>query len=473
MGNVRMQVDQADPSGKMVFEAKGLSHAFARATNRQVVGPVVKDLSLRVMRGDRIGLIGPNGAGKTTLLRLLLGEMTPQAGEVRRGANVQVAYYDQQREQLDPDRTVVDTVGDGADTVTVNGVPKHVHGYLADFLFSPERARSPVRALSGGERNRLLLARLFTRPANVLVLDEPTNDLDLETLELLEAQLVEWPGTLLLVSHDRRFLDNVVTSTLAFEGNGKVQEYVGGYEDWLRQSKLPVAKPGVAKRPSGVAKQSSGATKNRRAPSPKPAKPQAGQGEAVVQGREGIRRPAEADRRARGRAEAVAGDDGAARVLQGRRRRDQEDDGARGGDRGRSCWPPWSGGTCSTRSPGSRRPAQPGVSWAQMQDRRWSWARGPGLAVILFLMVTAAGTAGYMLIEGWSAWDSFYMTMISVTTVGYREVAPAVDARAGVDGHRAAGRRVDAVLHGLHRDGGNRRRHVPSPLCRPPVEPHA
>ena len=232
MGNVRMQVDQADPSGKMVFEAKGLSHAFGAS-------PVVKDLSLRVMRGDRIGLIGPNGAGKTTLLRLLLGEIPAQAGEVRRGANVQVAYYDQQREQLDPDRSVVDTVGDGADTVTVNGVPKHVHGYLADFLFSPERARSPVRALSGGERNRLLLARLFTRPANVLVLDEPTNDLDLETLELLEAQLVEWPGTLLLVSHDRRFLDNVVTSTLAFEGNGKVQEYVGGYEDWQRQSQLP------------------------------------------------------------------------------------------------------------------------------------------------------------------------------------------------------------------------------------------
>jgi len=259
MGNVRMQVDQADPSGKMVFEAKGLSHAFGAS-------PVVKDLTLRVMRGDRIGLIGPNGAGKTTLLRLLLGDMPPQAGDVRRGANVQVAYYDQQREQLDPDRTVVDTVGDGADTVTVNGVPKHVHGYLADFLFSPERARSPVRALSGGERNRLLLARLFTRPANVLVLDEPTNDLDLETLELLEAQLVEWPGTLLLVSHDRRFLDNVVTSTLAFEGNGRVQEYVGGYEDWQRQSRNPTGDAkqpsGVAKQPSGVAKQSSGVTRH-------------------------------------------------------------------------------------------------------------------------------------------------------------------------------------------------------------------
>ena len=155
------------------------------------------------MRGDRIGLIGPNGAGKTTLLRMLLGELQPDAGEVRHGANVQIAYYDQQREQLDPERTVFDTVGDGNDTVTVNGRTRHVHGYLRDFLFSAERARSPVKALSGGERNRLLLARLFTRPANVLVLDEPTNDLDLETLELLEAQLVEWPGTLLLVSHDR------------------------------------------------------------------------------------------------------------------------------------------------------------------------------------------------------------------------------------------------------------------------------
>ena len=155
------------------------------------------------MRGDRIGLIGPNGAGKTTLLRLLLGELEPDAGTVRHGANVQVAYYDQQREQLDPERTVVDTVGDGNDRVTVAGRTRHVHGYLEDFLFPPERARSPVKALSGGERNRLLLARLFTRPANVLVLDEPTNDLDLETLELLEAQLVDWPGTLLVVSHDR------------------------------------------------------------------------------------------------------------------------------------------------------------------------------------------------------------------------------------------------------------------------------
>jgi ATP-binding cassette subfamily F protein uup len=166
---------------------------------------------------------------------MLLGQLQPDEGEVRQGANVQVAYYDQQREQLDPERTVFDTIGEGNDTVTVNGMSRHVHGYLSDFLFAPERARSPVKALSGGERNRLLLARLFTRPANLLVLDEPTNDLDLETLELLESELVEWPGTLLLVSHDRAFLDNVVTSTFAFEGDGRVQEYVGGYEDWLRQ----------------------------------------------------------------------------------------------------------------------------------------------------------------------------------------------------------------------------------------------
>jgi len=200
---------------------------------------VVKDFSVRIIRGDRVGLIGPNGAGKTTMLRMLLGELPPDTGETRRGANVQVAYYDQQREQLDPERTVFDTIGEGNDTVTANGRTRHVHAYLRDFLFSDERARSPVKALSGGERNRLLLARLFTRPANVLILDEPTNDLDLETLELLEEQLVEWSGTLLLVSHDRVFLDNVVTSTLAFEGGGRVEEYVGGYQDWLRQARRP------------------------------------------------------------------------------------------------------------------------------------------------------------------------------------------------------------------------------------------
>jgi ATP-binding cassette subfamily F protein uup len=230
-GTARLQIEQADASGRLVFEARHVSKAFDQRV-------VVRDFSTRIMRGDRIGLIGPNGAGKTTLLKLLLGEIDPDSGAVRRGANVQVAYYDQQREQLDPERTVFDTVGEGNDTITIDGQPRHVHGYLQDFLFSPERARSPIKALSGGERNRLLLARLFTRPSNVLVLDEPTNDLDIETLEMLEARLTEWSGTLLLVSHDRVFLDNVVTSTIAFEGDGDVREYVGGYQDWLRQREI-------------------------------------------------------------------------------------------------------------------------------------------------------------------------------------------------------------------------------------------
>ncbi len=230
-GRVALEIAEAAASGRMVFETTGISKSFTGA------GPVVHRFTTRITRGDRIGLIGPNGSGKTTLLRLLVGEMAPDEGEVRHGANVEIAYYDQQREQLDPERTVFDTIGDGNDTVTANGRSRHVQAYLRDFLFSRERAASPVKSLSGGERNRLLLARLFTRPANVLVLDEPTNDLDLETLELLEAQLVEWPGTLLLVSHDRAFLDHVVTSTFAFEGGGRVVEYVGGYDDYLRQSR--------------------------------------------------------------------------------------------------------------------------------------------------------------------------------------------------------------------------------------------
>jgi ATP-binding cassette subfamily F protein uup len=232
IGQVQLQADSAERSGQMVFEATGVSKSFGDRA-------VVRDASFRVIRRDRIGLIGPNGSGKTTLLRMLMGELDPDSGEVRRGTNVQIAYYDQQREQLDPERTVFETVGDGNDTVTVNGETRHVHGYLRDFLFPPERAHSPVKALSGGERNRLLLARLLTRPMNVLILDEPTNDLDIETLELLESYLVAWPGTLLLVSHDRAFIDHVVTSTLVFEGDGKVQEYVGGYEDWLRQRAVP------------------------------------------------------------------------------------------------------------------------------------------------------------------------------------------------------------------------------------------
>jgi ATP-binding cassette subfamily F protein uup len=191
------------------------------------------------MRGDRLGIIGPNGAGKSTLIRLILGELAPDSGSVRLGANLQVAYFDQLREQLDPGRSVADTVNPGSDWVEVRGERRHVVSYLGDFLFSPQRLESPVRMLSGGERNRLLLARLFARPANVLVLDEPTNDLDIESLELLEDTLQGYDGTLLLVSHDRAFLDNVVTQTLAPLGNGQWKEYVGGYSDWLEQRPEP------------------------------------------------------------------------------------------------------------------------------------------------------------------------------------------------------------------------------------------
>ena len=226
-GSVRMALDRGDASGKMVFELEEVSKAFADT-------PVVRDLSLRIQRGDRVGLIGPNGSGKTTVLRLLTGELTPDTGTVRQGTRLEIAYFDQQREQLEPQRTVAESVAD-SDTVLVNGEPRHVLGYLADFLFPRERAMSPVRSLSGGERNRLLLARLFARPANVLVLDEPTNDLDLETLELLEELIGAFDGTVLLVTHDRTFLDNVVTSTLAFEGEGQISEYVGGWADYVRQ----------------------------------------------------------------------------------------------------------------------------------------------------------------------------------------------------------------------------------------------
>ena len=234
VGSVRLQTEVGARSGQMVFEAERVTKSFDAR-------PLVLDFTVRVMRGDRIGLIGSNGSGKTTLLKLILGDLEPDAGEVRRGTNVQIAYYDQQREQLDPERTVWETVADGHDTVTTNDRVQHVHGYLRDFLFPAERALSPVKALSGGERNRLLLARLFARPFNVLVMDEPTNDLDIETLELLEERLAAWQGTLLLVSHDRAFIDHVVTSTLVFEGEGRVQEYVGGYEDWLRQRRQATA----------------------------------------------------------------------------------------------------------------------------------------------------------------------------------------------------------------------------------------
>jgi len=229
-GTVRLQAQEGERSGKLVVEARGVSFAHGART-------IVRDFTTTITRGDRVGLIGPNGSGKTTLLRLLLGELAPDSGSIRMGTALEVAYFDQLREQLDPERSVFDSIADGADWIDVPGGRKHVLSYLQDFLFSPDRARTPVRALSGGERNRLLLARLFTRTFNLLVLDEPTNDLDIETLDLLEELLLEFSGTLLVVSHDRAFLDNVVTSTLVFEGGGRIGEYVGGYADWVRQRK--------------------------------------------------------------------------------------------------------------------------------------------------------------------------------------------------------------------------------------------
>jgi ATP-binding cassette subfamily F protein uup len=213
---------------------------------------VVRDFTTRILRGDRIGIIGANGAGKTTLLRLILGDLQPDSGAVRQGTRLQIAYFDQFRTALDPEAMIADVISPGSDYVEINGTKKHVVGYLGDFLFAPARARSPVKSLSGGERNRLLLARLFARPANVLVLDEPTNDLDIETLELLEELLQDYPGTLFLVSHDRTFLDNVVTQTIAAEGGGIWKEYAGGYEDWLRCRKEIVAADRPAARPADL-----------------------------------------------------------------------------------------------------------------------------------------------------------------------------------------------------------------------------
>jgi ATP-binding cassette subfamily F protein uup len=230
VGKARMQLQDGNESGQLVFEAKDVSIAFDDK-------PVISHLSTTIMRGDRVGIVGPNGAGKSTLIKLLLDQLKPDSGRIRRGARVQTAYFDQQREQLEPEKSVMDNLTGGGQTVTVNGKSRHVSGYLRDFLFPPERLQSPVSTLSGGERNRLLLARIFAQPANLLVLDEPTNDLDVETLELLEELLMDFDGTLILVSHDRAFLDNVVTSTLVFEGEGKVGEYVGGYSDWLRHAR--------------------------------------------------------------------------------------------------------------------------------------------------------------------------------------------------------------------------------------------
>ncbi len=228
LGNVKLSLDAGERSGKLVAELENVSKHFGERV-------ILRNVSTRIMRGDRVGLIGPNGAGKSTLIRVILGQLPPDSGTVRLGTNLQVAYFDQLREQLDPERTVADTISPGSDWVEIGNERKHVVTYLADFLFPTQRAKSPVKMLSGGERNRLLLARLFARPANFIVLDEPTNDLDIESLELLEQKLQEYPGTLLLVSHDRRFLDNVVTQTLAADGDGVWREYVGGYSDWLRQ----------------------------------------------------------------------------------------------------------------------------------------------------------------------------------------------------------------------------------------------
>ena len=227
MGTVNLNVDEGAKSGRMVAELEHVSKRYGDKT-------IIDNFSCRIMRGDRVGLLGPNGAGKSTLLKLILGELPPDSGDVRLGTKLEVAYFDQLREQLDEEATLIDTISQGSDFIDIGETRKHVISYLEDFLFAPQRARSPVKSLSGGERNRLLLARLFTRPANVLILDEPTNDLDIETLELLEALLQNYSGTLFLVSHDREFLDNVVTQVIAFEGNGILREYVGGYEDWVR-----------------------------------------------------------------------------------------------------------------------------------------------------------------------------------------------------------------------------------------------
>lgn len=239
-GSAVIKLNEAERSGKLVLEAEGIGHSYEGH-------PLIRNFSTIVMRGDKIGIIGPNGAGKTTLLSILLGMMQPSDGSVRMGVRLEVAYFDQHREQLDDNKSVVENVGDGCDVVTVQGRTRHIIGYLNDFLFPPERVRLPIRVLSGGERNRALLAKLFTKPSNVLVMDEPTNDLDTDTLELLEDMLIAYKGTVFLVSHDREFLNNIVTSTIVFEGDGRLSEYVGGYDDWLWQRGPAITKTRKAK----------------------------------------------------------------------------------------------------------------------------------------------------------------------------------------------------------------------------------
>lgn len=253
-GNVRLQLQEAEKTGKLVIEVKSVSCHYDQ-------NPILSNFSTLIMRGDKIGIIGPNGAGKTTLLKILLKEIEPESGSVRHGTHLQAAYFDQLRAQLDEQKTVAQNIGEGNDFIVFNGNKRHVISYLEDFLFTPDRCRTPVHVLSGGERNRLLLARLFTRPANVLVMDEPTNDLDAETLELLEELLFEFKGTLLLVSHDRAFLNNVVTSTLVFEEHAKVTEYAGGYDDWLLQRPAP-------KQPAGPEKKETPAKTENKPPAP-------------------------------------------------------------------------------------------------------------------------------------------------------------------------------------------------------------
>lgn len=265
VGTARLEMEQAERSGRLVAELRQVSVSFGERC-------VIRDFSTEVMRGDRIALIGPNGAGKTTLLQVLLGQRAADQGEVRSGTQLKVAYFDQLREQLDPEQTLLEAIGDGKEWISINGQQQHVMSYLGNFLFSPARARSPIRSLSGGEKNRALLARLLTQPCNVLVLDEPTNDLDLETLELLEALLADFAGTVLLVSHDRDFVDNVATATWVFEGEGHISEYVGGYSDWVaqreRQSSRAAGQPGAASAsqrvtPQAAASPSAPATKKK------------------------------------------------------------------------------------------------------------------------------------------------------------------------------------------------------------------
>ena len=228
-GKVRMQISAENRSGRLVIEAENVSYAYSDKT-------IIKGFTSTIQRGDKIGIVGPNGSGKTTLLKLLMGQLKPTQGQVEHGTNVEMAYFDQLRAQLDESKSILDNIGQGRDVITINGRSRNLMGYLEDFLFTRERARAPISALSGGERNRLLLARLFTQPANLLILDEPTNDLDLETLEVLEDLLLEYDGTLLLVSHDRAFLNNIVTSTFILNDDGHVDEYIGGYDDWHKQT---------------------------------------------------------------------------------------------------------------------------------------------------------------------------------------------------------------------------------------------